>query len=251
MTARVCLLVTMAGLACETRAPTVAPRDATTADRPDAPEDVAAIDAPLAADVDAPDAPAPEVPRVAVTTFHHDIQRTGANRAERVLTPARLRSGAFGRDPGFAPALDGDVYGQPLYLPRVAVGGAERAVVYVATQANSLYALDADTGATLWRTLGGASAPVARYTSTPSATSYTRSSGGVVPATHSSASRSPLDDTVGALGFDTPALLEVSGSVQLDQLRAIAATGVHRISVGRLTKDVRAVDFSMRVMGQD
>jgi nicotinate-nucleotide pyrophosphorylase (carboxylating) len=47
----------------------------------------------------------------------------------------------------------------------------------------------------------------------------------------------------------TPALLEVSGSVQLDQLRAIAATGVHRISIGRLTKDVRAVDFSMRVLG--
>ena len=45
------------------------------------------------------------------------------------------------------------------------------------------------------------------------------------------------------------ALLEVSGSVQLEQLRAIAATGVHRISVGRLTKDLRAVDFSMRVLG--
>ena len=45
------------------------------------------------------------------------------------------------------------------------------------------------------------------------------------------------------------ALLEVSGSVQLDQLRAIAATGVDRISIGRLTKDVRAVDFSMRVLG--
>ena len=45
-----------------------------------------------------------------------------------------------------------------------------------------------------------------------------------------------------------PALLEVSGSVELDQLRAIAATGVHRISIGRLTKDVRAVDFSMRVL---
>jgi len=43
------------------------------------------------------------------------------------------------------------------------------------------------------------------------------------------------------------ALLEVSGSVQLDQLRAIAATGVDRISIGRLTKDVTAVDFSMRV----
>ncbi|MFY7974326.1 MAG: carboxylating nicotinate-nucleotide diphosphorylase [Rubrivivax sp.] len=46
-----------------------------------------------------------------------------------------------------------------------------------------------------------------------------------------------------------PAVLEVSGSVELDQLRAIAATGVHRISVGRLTKDVRAVDFSLRVLG--
>jgi len=45
------------------------------------------------------------------------------------------------------------------------------------------------------------------------------------------------------------ALLEVSGSVQLEQLRAIAATGVDRISVGRLTKDVRAVDFSLRVAG--
>ena len=44
------------------------------------------------------------------------------------------------------------------------------------------------------------------------------------------------------------ALLEVSGSVQLDQLRAIAATGVHRISIGKLTKDLRAVDFSMRVL---
>jgi nicotinate-nucleotide pyrophosphorylase (carboxylating) len=45
------------------------------------------------------------------------------------------------------------------------------------------------------------------------------------------------------------ALLEVSGGVALDQLRWIAATGVDRISIGRLTKDVRAVDYSMRVTG--
>lgn len=44
------------------------------------------------------------------------------------------------------------------------------------------------------------------------------------------------------------AVLEVSGSVQLDEVRAIAATGVDRISIGRLTKDVKAVDFSMRVL---
>jgi len=46
------------------------------------------------------------------------------------------------------------------------------------------------------------------------------------------------------------ALLEVSGSVQLEQVRAIAATGVDRISIGRLTKDVQAVDYSMRVLSR-
>ena len=44
------------------------------------------------------------------------------------------------------------------------------------------------------------------------------------------------------------ALLEVSGGVALEQLRAIAATGVDRVSIGRLTKDVRAVDYSLRVL---
>ncbi len=46
------------------------------------------------------------------------------------------------------------------------------------------------------------------------------------------------------------ALLEVSGGVTLGQLRDIAATGVDRISIGKLTKDVRAVDFSMRVLSR-
>ena len=45
------------------------------------------------------------------------------------------------------------------------------------------------------------------------------------------------------------ALLEASGGLGLDQLRAVAATGVDRISVGKLTKDVRAIDFSLRVVG--
>jgi len=40
--------------------------------------------------------------------------------------------------------------------------------------------------------------------------------------------------------------LEASGGITLDNVRAIAETGVHRISSGSLTKDVKAVDFSMR-----
>uniref|UniRef100_UPI00350E5990 nicotinate-nucleotide diphosphorylase n=2 Tax=Pseudomonadota TaxID=1224 RepID=UPI00350E5990 len=40
--------------------------------------------------------------------------------------------------------------------------------------------------------------------------------------------------------------LEVSGGVTFETLRAYAETGVDRISVGALIKDVKAVDFSMR-----
>lgn len=42
------------------------------------------------------------------------------------------------------------------------------------------------------------------------------------------------------------AVLEVSGGVSLDTVAALAATGVDRISIGAITKDVKAVDFSLR-----
>jgi nicotinate-nucleotide pyrophosphorylase (carboxylating) len=41
--------------------------------------------------------------------------------------------------------------------------------------------------------------------------------------------------------------LEASGGIALENARAIAETGVDRMSVGGLTKDVKAADFSMRV----
>ena len=43
------------------------------------------------------------------------------------------------------------------------------------------------------------------------------------------------------------AILEISGGVTLDSVRALAETGVDRISIGALTKDVKATDFSMRL----
>jgi nicotinate-nucleotide pyrophosphorylase (carboxylating) len=42
------------------------------------------------------------------------------------------------------------------------------------------------------------------------------------------------------------AILEISGGVTLNGLRELAETGVDRISIGTLTKDVKATDFSMR-----
>lgn len=43
-----------------------------------------------------------------------------------------------------------------------------------------------------------------------------------------------------------PAILEISGGVTLEGLRTLAETGVDRISIGTLTKDVQATDYSMR-----
>ncbi|MBU3549123.1 carboxylating nicotinate-nucleotide diphosphorylase [Polynucleobacter sp. P1-05-14] len=43
------------------------------------------------------------------------------------------------------------------------------------------------------------------------------------------------------------ALLEASGGVDLEHIGAIAKTGVDRISIGKLTKDISAVDFSLRI----
>jgi nicotinate-nucleotide pyrophosphorylase (carboxylating) len=42
-------------------------------------------------------------------------------------------------------------------------------------------------------------------------------------------------------------ILEASGGVTIESVRMIAMTGVHRISVGSLTKNIRAVDLSMRI----
>ncbi|MFL9925173.1 carboxylating nicotinate-nucleotide diphosphorylase [Herbaspirillum lusitanum] len=44
------------------------------------------------------------------------------------------------------------------------------------------------------------------------------------------------------------ALLEASGGINMDTVRAIAETGVDRISIGSLTKDIRATDYSLRVV---
>lgn len=45
------------------------------------------------------------------------------------------------------------------------------------------------------------------------------------------------------------AVLEASGGVDLESIAAIARTGVDRISIGKLTKDVQAIDYSLRVDG--
>jgi len=84
-----------------------------------------------------------------VTTFHNDTERTGQNLQESTLTPANVNSSSFGKL--FTVPLDGVVDAQPLYLSTLTIPGqGTHNVLYVVTENDSVYALDADTGATLW-----------------------------------------------------------------------------------------------------
>jgi outer membrane protein assembly factor BamB len=83
-----------------------------------------------------------------ITTYKYDISRTGQNPTESVLTPANVNSSGFGLL-RILPA-DGNVDAQPLYLSGLTLQGATHNVVYVATENDSVYAFDADSGAVLW-----------------------------------------------------------------------------------------------------
>src|SRR3984893_13781710 len=83
------------------------------------------------------------------TTSRADISRSGANTNETLLTPTNVSTNSFGRL--FSFPVDYFVMGQPLYMPNVNIPGqGTHNVIYVVTEKDSVYAIDADTGAQLW-----------------------------------------------------------------------------------------------------
>lgn len=75
-------------------------------------------------------------------TSQYDNARTGAYLMEMTLNPSNVDSAHFGKL--FSVPVDGDVYAQPLYWPRLALPGrGTHDVLFVATENDDLYALDA------------------------------------------------------------------------------------------------------------
>jgi hypothetical protein len=89
----------------------------------------------------------------AVTTYHNDNLRTGWNSNETVLTPANVNTKTFGLL--HSVALDAQVDSQPLVVPDVTITAGQHQglhnVVYVATENNTIYAIDASSGVVLLR----------------------------------------------------------------------------------------------------
>jgi len=84
-----------------------------------------------------------------ILTQHYDNARTGQNLTETILTPANVNSTTFGKL--FTLGADGYVYAQPLYVPNLAIpGNGTHNVIFIATEHDSIYAYDADTGVQLW-----------------------------------------------------------------------------------------------------
>lgn len=83
--------------------------------------------------------------QINVTTYQYDASRAGANTSETILNKANVKSDTFGKL--YSYPVDGLIYGQPLYVANVGMAGGNHNVVYVATENDSVYAFDADSGA--------------------------------------------------------------------------------------------------------
>ena len=84
-----------------------------------------------------------------VVTYKNDLARTGQNLTESTLTLAKVTSATFGKLRFLA--TDGLVDAQPLYLSGLSVAGTAHNVVFVATENDTAYAFDSDSGALLWQ----------------------------------------------------------------------------------------------------
>ena len=85
-----------------------------------------------------------------VPTWHYDLGRTGLYAKETSLTPTNVTAAKFGKSNTLT--MDGAVDAQPLFASGMTIGGQTHNVLYVATENDTMYALDATSGTSLWQT---------------------------------------------------------------------------------------------------
>ncbi len=157
--------------------------------------------------------PPPNVSTADVVMYHNDIARTGQNLNETILTPANVNSTTFGKIRSLP--VDGKVDAQPLYLSsQQNIAGGTHNVLYVATEHDSVYAFDADSGTQLWKVslLGSGET-----------TSDTRGCDQVVPEIGIT-STPVIDRSAGPHGVIYVVAMSKSGSTYFQRLHALDVT---------------------------
>jgi len=84
-----------------------------------------------------------------VLTYHYNVYRQGVTYQETTLTPSNVNSTNFGKINFFT--VDGKVDAQPLYVNKQFINGSLSDTVYVASEADSMYAFSASSGRQFWR----------------------------------------------------------------------------------------------------
>jgi hypothetical protein len=107
----------------------------------------------------------PALGQVAVTTYHNDNYRSGANTQETTLTPSNVNEVQFGKR--LVLPVEGYVYAQPLYVPHVSIGGISHNVVYVATEHDQVYAFDANPDSSFGKRASSATSAFAKLSPFP------------------------------------------------------------------------------------
>jgi hypothetical protein len=161
---------------------------------------------------------------VNIPTWHADSNRSGLNAGEIALGSSNVSPATFGKL--FSYLVDGYVYGEPLLVSNVNIGGSTHNVLYVATEHDSVYAFDSDnygTGAPLWQVsllnpgetpiTTGVIHPFQGVTSTPVIDPATNTIYVVSAQTGSNGSTfrlNALDITTGAQKFGGPVTISAS-----------------------------------------
>src|SRR2546430_77672 len=157
-----------------------------------------------------------------VLTSHNDNFRTGLNSSEPILAPFNVNSSTFGKL--FTYSVDGFVFAQPLYVSGVAIPGqGVHNLLYVATEHNSVYALEADsnkwfTNGILWKVNLGPAAI------TPTNAFGNRYNGGL------------YTDITNEVGITSTPVIDLSrGTIFVDVFTREASGYIHRLHALNIT----------------